>query len=332
MSTILTGVKPTGMPHVGNFVGAIRPALKLAATEGVDSLLFVADYHALINVQNPDELRQMTYEVAATWLALGLDPEKTVFYRQSDVSEVFELNWILSCFTEKGLMNRAHAYKARSDENQQKGRSPDEGISMGLYGYPVLMAADIVLYDADKVPVGADQLQHLEIARDIVQRINHNYGKEVLKTPEAMIQKETATIPGLDGRKMSKSYQNTIPLFLESKKLRKLIMKIKTDSSPPEAPKNPDESDVFGLYSHFATPEEVDALRVRYQTGIGWGEAKQALYEVIERSVEKPREKYLSLMADTDQIEAVLVEGAERAREIAQGVLRRVREAIGARS
>lgn len=330
--TVLTGVKPTGMPHVGNYVGAIRPALEMASQPGVRSLLFVADYHALTHVHSAKELQEMTYEVAATWLALGLDPSKTIFYRQSDVREVFELNWILSCFTEKGLMNRAHAYKAKVDENEAAGRQPDEGVNMGLYGYPVLMTSDIVLYDADKVPVGADQLQHLEIARDIVQKLNHTYGSEVLKAPEAIIQKSAAVVPGLDGRKMSKSYNNHIPLFLEPKKLRKLVMKIKTDSTPPEAPKNPDESDIFTLFTHFSTDGEISELRKRYETGIGWGHAKEALFEAMDKHLAPARAKYDSLMADKSQIDEILSQGADRARAIAEEVMDRVRTAIGQQS
>ena len=238
VTTILTGVKPTGMPHVGNYVGAIRPALELANQKDTRSLLFIADYHAITDVHDPKLLKQMTYEVAATWLALGLDPNKTIFYRRVRRPAVFELCWRLSCFSEKGLMNRAHAYKARVADNELEGRPQDYGINMGLYSYPILMAADIVLYDADKVPVGADQVQHLEIARDVVLKFNHIYG-EVLRVPEAMVHKSAGIVPGLDGRKMSKSYDNTIPLFLESKQLRKLIMRIKTDPPSPEEPKDP---------------------------------------------------------------------------------------------
>lgn len=327
--TILTGVKPTGSPHIGNYLGAIRPAINLANSPNVNSLLFIADYHALTSAPNADELRALTYEVAATWLALGTDPQKTIFYRQSDVPETFELAWVLSCFTEKGLTNRAHAYKAKVADNEQNGRDADFGVNLGLYSYPVLMTADIVLYDAEKVPVGQDQVQHLEIARDIVHKLNHHYGKEVLKAPEALVQEAVAVVPGLDGRKMSKSYNNTIPIFLESKKLRKMVMKIKTDSTAPEEPKDPAKSDIFALYKHFATPEEVEALRKRYATGLGWGEAKEALYLAMDREFAEPRARYDALMADTQKLESILQEGALRARTIAKATLRRVREAIG---
>lgn len=327
---VLTGVKPTGMPHLGNYLGAIRPAIELAGQQNIESFLFIADYHALTNHPNSDELKAMTYEVAATWLALGVDPNRTVFYRQSDVPEVFELNWILSCFTEKGLMNRAHAYKARVAENEAASKtSIDEGINMGLYGYPVLMTADIVLYDADQVPVGQDQVQHLEIARDIVGKFNHHYRGEALKAPGVLVQKELALVPGLDGRKMSKSYNNHIPLFVDSKKLRKLIMKIKTDSTPPEDPKDPASSEIFTLYKHIATKKEVDDLRHRYQQGIGWGEAKQALFEVLDEKLKAPRERYGELMGDTRAIDSLLEQGAVRARQVACNVMNRVRKAIG---
>ncbi len=328
-TTILTGVKPTGSPHIGNYLGAIRPAIEQANQPEINSLLFIADYHALISTPDHAELRQLTYEVAATWLALGTDPKKTIFYRQSDVPETYELAWILTCFTEKGLMNRAHAYKAKVAENEQVGRDTDFGVNLGLYSYPVLMAADIVLYDAHKVPVGADQVQHIEIARDIVHKLNHHCGKEILRAPEPLLHQSMAVVPGLDGRKMSKSYQNTIPIFLDSKKLRKLVMKIKTDSTPPEEPKDPAKSDVFRLFEPFASPDEREALRQRFQRGIGWGEAKEALYLVMERQFAEPRARYEALMADTASLEKMLSEGAIRARVIASRTLSRVRQAIG---
>jgi tryptophanyl-tRNA synthetase len=327
--TVLTGVKPTGSPHIGNYLGAIRPAIELANRPDVNSLLFIADYHALISTPTPEELRTQTYEVAATWIALGVDPKKSLFYRQSDVPETFELTWILSCFTEKGLMNRAHAYKAKVAENEANKRDADFGVNLGLYSYPVLMTADIVLYDADKVPVGADQVQHLEIARDIVQKLNHHYGTEALKAPAALVQESVAVVPGLDGRKMSKSYQNTIPIFTDSKRLRKLVMKIKTDSTAPEEPKDPAKSDLFSLYQHFATKDEIEALRKRYQTGIGWGEAKEALYLAMDRAFTEPRARYEALMSDTAKLEAMLQDGARRARATAQRTLSRVRKATG---
>ncbi|WP_437777726.1 tryptophan--tRNA ligase [Sorangium sp. So ce1097] len=340
-STVLTGIKPTGTPHLGNFVGAIKPALALA--EGAsNALYFVADYHALNVIHDAQKLRSLVHEVAATWLALGLDPAKVVFYRQSDVPEIFELTWILSCVTAKGLMNRAHAYKAavaRNIESRASGANAasvedvddlDAGINMGLYNYPVLMAADILLFKTNVVPVGKDQLQHIEIARDIAQRFNAIYGPTLI-LPEARISADTAVIPGLDGRKMSKSYDNTIPLFLPPEKLRKTIFKYKTDSSPPSEPKDPDASPLFHLYREFATPEETEALRGRYQSGIGWGEAKEAVFVVLSRALEEPRRRYAELMADPARVDALLAEGAARAREIASVTIQETRRAIGAR-
>ncbi|WP_437981920.1 tryptophan--tRNA ligase [Sorangium sp. So ce117] len=340
-STVLTGIKPTGTPHLGNFVGAIKPALALAGTAS-NALYFVADYHALNIIHDAQKLRSLVHEVAATWLALGLDPEKVIFYRQSDVPEIFELSWILSCFTAKGLMNRAHAYKAAVAKNMESraGASSaagaedsddlDAGINMGLYGYPVLMAADILLFKTNVVPVGKDQVQHIEIARDIAQRFNAIYGP-TLVLPEARISAETAVIPGLDGRKMSKSYDNTIALFLPPEKLRKTIFKYKTDSSPPSEPKDPNTSPLFHLYREFSTPEEAEALRGRYQSGIGWGEAKEAVFEVLNRALEEPRRRYADFMANPARVDALLLEGAQRARALAGPTLHEVRRAIGAR-
>ncbi|XXX75151.1 tryptophan--tRNA ligase [Sorangium sp. So ce134] len=338
-STVLTGIKPTGTPHLGNLVGAIKPALALAGTAS-NALYFVADYHALNVIHDAQKLRGMIHEVAATWLALGLDPEKVIFYRQSEVPEILELSWILSCFTAKGLMNRAHAYKAAVARNMESRASSaatvediddlDAGINMGLYCYPVLMAADILLFNTNVVPVGKDQVQHIEIARDIAQRFNAIYGP-VLVLPEARIDPHTAVIPGLDGRKMSKSYDNTIQLFLPPEKLRKTIFKYKTDSSPPSEPKDPDTSPLFHLYREFATPEETEALRGRYRSGIGWGEAKEAVFEVLNRALEEPRRRYAELIADPARVDALLAQGAVRAREIASVTIRETRKAIGVR-
>jgi tryptophanyl-tRNA synthetase len=339
--TVLTGIKPTGTPHLGNFVGAIKPALALTESAS-KALYFVADYHALTVIHDARKLRGLVHEVAATWLALGLDPARVVFYRQSDVPEIFELSWILSCFTAKGLMNRAHAYKAaiaRNLESRGTGGKVagvedlddlDAGINMGLYGYPVLMAADILLFNTNIVPVGKDQVQHIEITRDIAQRFNVLYGP-TLVLPEARISAETAVIPGLDGRKMSKSYDNTIPLFLPPEKLRKLIFKFKTDSSPPSEPKDPATSPLFHLYREFATDEETETLRGRYLAGIGWGEAKEAVFDVLNRALEEPRRRYAALMAEPERIDALLADGAAQAREIAGVTMKAVRQAIGAR-
>ncbi len=329
MKTILTGVKPTGEVHIGNYIGAIRPALELANDTTKRSLFFVADYHALTSVHNAQELNKMTYDVAATWIALGLDTKHTILYRQSDVPEVFELAWILSCFSPKGFMNRAHAYKAIVQDNPEL----DSNVNMGLYTYPILMASDILCFDSDVVPVGEDQLQHIEIARDIAQKINHTYKRPdknpVLKIPEASIQKNIATVAGLDGRKMSKSYDNTIPLFCDTNRLKKLVMKIKTDSTPPEVPKKTEDSLIFSLYQNFATPEQVQTLAEKYAKGIGWGEAKTLLYEAIENHLKAPRETYNSLMQDKSKLDKILSDGATRAREIARITLNRLRATTG---
>jgi tryptophanyl-tRNA synthetase len=324
---ILTGIKPTGSPHIGNYLGAIRPALELANLPDTTAMYFIADYHALTSVHDGKQLDHLTREVAATWIAFGLDPEKTLFYRQSDVPETFELAWILACFTSKGWMNKMHAYKAHLDATTDEDK--DAGINVGVYTYPVLMAADILLFDADLVPVGKDQVQHVEIARDMAQRLNHTYKQQLLKLPAAKIDEQTQIIPGLDGRKMSKSYDNTIPLFAPAKQLRKAVMKIVTDSTPPEAPKDPDKSLIFDLYKHFAKPEQISELRARYQSGIGWGDAKGALADAIESVVAEPRRIYDELLADRARTDKLLAQGGEKARAYASGVLKRLRDAIG---
>ena len=324
----LTGIKPTGTPHIGNYFGAIKPALELA--RDYETRFFIADYHALNSERDPQRLKEQTHQVAATWLACGLDPEKSLVYKQSAVPETFELTTILMAFTPKGLMNRAHAYKAVSEENRSSGKDPDNGINMGLYTYPVLMAADILLFNSNVVPVGRDQKQHIEMTADIAQAINRNYREELLTVPEPLINELTQIIPGMDGRKMSKSYNNTIPLFLPSKQLRKLIMKIVTNSQEIAEPKNPENCNVFNLYRLFATEQEQEALRQRYLAGgMGWGEAKQALYECMEREIAPYRERYEEYINNTDQIDAILARGAEKAREIAAGTISRLRRAIG---
>jgi tryptophanyl-tRNA synthetase len=324
----LTGIKPTGIPHIGNYFGAIRPALELA--KAYEARYFIADYHALNSIKDPAHLKEMVYEVAAAWLAAGLDPEKVLFYRQSDVPETFDLTTILMAFTPKGLMNRAHAYKASVQENTAAGKDPDDGINMGLYTYPILMAADILLFDTNVVPVGKDQKQHVEMAADIAQIVNHTYGKELLVVPEAMISESTQTVVGLDGRKMSKSYNNTISLFLPQKKLRKTVMKIVTNSQGIEEPKDPDSCSVFALYKLFATPEQQEKLAARYRAGgMGWGEAKQELFEVMDAFLKPMREKYFSIMENKDEIDRILKEGSEKARQVASRTVARVRKAIG---
>jgi tryptophanyl-tRNA synthetase len=279
--------------------------------------------------RDPDRLARSTLEIAASWLACGLDPERVVFYRQSDVPEIAELAWILTCMTAKGLMNRAHAYKAAVADNEAHGsKDPDQGITMGLYCYPVLMAADILMFNADKVPVGKDQIQHIEMARDIAGRFNHHFG-ETFVLPEAVVSEETSVLPGLDGRKMSKSYDNTIPLFLPEKKLRKLIMKIKTNSQEPGEPKDPADSALYSIYSAFATRAEREAVRTRYAEGIAWGEMKQVLYEYVNDHLSAAREEYERLVEAPDHVERVLAAGSEKARTVSRPFLDEIRAKVG---
>ncbi len=323
----LTGIKPSGTPHIGNYLGMIRPALELA--KEYQAMYFIADYHALTTVTNRDDLKRLTYEVAATWLALGLNPDKVIFYRQSDIPEVMELTWILACFTSKGLLNRAHAYKAAVEKNLENGVSADEGINSGLFFYPALMAADILLFDTNYVPVGLDQKQHIEIARDIAQAINSNYG-EVLTLPEAVIREDVMTIPGLDGRKMSKSHGNVIPMFAPSKQLRKSVMRIVTDSRKPEEPKDPDTDNVFAIYKHFASPEDCDRVRQGYlQGGLAYSEIKNELFELLDSKFADARDKYTKYMLDWDYLEKVLLAGAGKARKKAVPKIAKLRKAIG---
>ncbi len=327
---ILTGVKPTGVPHIGNYFGAIEPALELAKNENYDARYFIADYHALNIIKDPKVLSDYTYEVAATWLACGLDPEKVLFYKQSSVPETFELSVALSAFTPKGLMNRAHAYKASVAKNVEKGDDTDSGVNMGMFTYPILMAADILLFDTDIVPVGKDQVQHVEMAVDMAQAVNNNYDTEVLKVPVAKVGETTKTVVGMDGRKMSKSYNNTISLFLPEKQLRKTIMKIVTNSQEIEEAKDPDNCNIFTLYKLFASQEQQDALAERYRAGgMGWGHAKQELFEVANAHLTPIREKYNELMQNKDYIDKVLFDGGQKARVIASEVLGRVRNTIG---
>ncbi|HPR18593.1 MAG TPA: tryptophan--tRNA ligase [Candidatus Cloacimonadota bacterium] len=324
----LTGIKPTGTCHIGNYFGAIQPALEL--TQDYDARYFIADYHALNIIKNPETIREYTYEVAATWLACGLDPDKTLVYRQSQVPETFDLSTILMAFTSKGLMNRAHAYKAMVQSNEEMGHDPDDGVNMGLFTYPVLMAADILLFDSDVVPVGQDQAQHLEMTIDIAQSFNFNYGKELLTIPQPLIRKETKTVIGLDGRKMSKSYGNTIPMFLPTKKLRKLIMKIVTNSQTIEESKDPEVCNIFAIYKLFADAAQQDALRKRYLAGgMGWGDAKQTLFEIIEAHITPIRERYEQIIADKTYIDQVLREGSVKAREIASRKISFLKKEIG---
>lgn len=324
---VVTGIKPSGTPHLGNYLAMLRPSLELAQSH--EAFVFLADGHALTTVTDPDELRRLTLEAAATLLALGLDPDRTVLYRQSDVPEVFELAWLLACSAPKGLLNRAHAYKAVVDDNVEAGRPPDDGVSTGLFTYPVLMAADILLFDGRLVPVGRDQKQHVEVARDIAESFNRTYG-EVLKLPEPLIDERVAVIPGMDGRKMSKSYANVIPIFGPPDQLRRLVARIVTDSRRPEEPKDPATCTVFGLYALVASTEDVEAMRTRYTAGgIGYAEVKDRLATVLEDALSEPRRRYEELIADPAQLDGVLRAGAAVARPIARGVLDRVREAVG---
>ncbi len=326
---VLTGITTTGTPHLGNYVGAIRPAIEASKDENVIPYYFLADYHALIKCQEPEKVRQSSLEVAATWLALGLDTSNAVFYRQSDVPEILELTWMLSCVTAKGLMNRAHAYKAAVAANEEEGaKDPDKGITMGLFSYPVLMAADILMFNANKVPVGKDQIQHIEMARDIAGRFNHIYG-EHFTLPEAVVDENTSTLAGLDGRKMSKSYNNTIPLFESEKKFRKLINKIKTNSLEPGEPKDPDTCTLFSIYQAFATESELAEMREQYAKGIAWGEMKKILFEYINEQIAPARERYHALLEAPEHIEEQLQEGAKKAREASVPFLQELREAVG---
>ncbi|PCI25253.1 MAG: tryptophan--tRNA ligase [SAR324 cluster bacterium] len=323
----LTGIKPTGTPHLGNLLGAIKPALEL--TKDYLAFYFIADYHALTSVKDKKLLHEQIYKVAATWLAAGLDPEKVVFYRQSDIPEIFELNWILSCFTPKGLLNRAHAYKACVDKNLEFENDPDMGINCGLFNYPVLMAADILMFNSNVVPVGQDQKQHLEMARDMAHTFNQNY-KKIFTLPEPLIQENVKTIPGIDGRKMSKSYHNEIPLFATPKEVRKKVMQIVSDSKGVEEAKDPDSCNIFAIYQHFSTPEQIEDLRGRYLAGgLGYGTAKQELFERLEDSFAEGREKYNYYMAHKEEVDRILREGAVKARKIATPLLAKIRNSIG---
>ena len=327
---VLTGVTTTGTPHLGNFVGAIRPAIAASNQDDTQSFFFLADYHGLIKCKDPEQIHASTLAVAATWLACGLDYEKTYFYRQSDIPEIQELNWILTCTCAKGLMNRAHAYKAAVAENVEKNEDPDHAVEMGLYCYPILMAADILMFNADEVPVGKDQVQHLEMACDIAGRFNFRY-KELFVMPQAVVGEE-AVLLGLDGRKMSKSYGNTIPLFETEKKLQKSINKIVTNLKEPGEPKDTEDSTLFEIYKAFATPSEVQEMAQAYADGIAWGEAKKIVFQKINSILSPMREKYMELTANPAQIEEILQFGAEKARKIASERLKHIREAVGIRT
>jgi tryptophanyl-tRNA synthetase len=331
---ILTGITTTGTLHLGNYVGAIRPAIAASRASGVESFFFLADYHALIKCDDPARVARSRLEIAAVWLAAGLDPARVTIYRQSDIPEIPELNWLLTCVTAKGLMNRAHAYKAATDQNEAAGEETDHGVTMGLFCYPVLMTADILMFNAHKVPVGRDQVQHIEMARDIAQRFNHLYGQgeALFVLPEAVVDEQVALLPGLDGRKMSKSYDNTIPLFAGGQKgLKDAIARIVTDSRLPGEPKDPDSNPIMVLFEAFATAKEAAQFRAELIAGLGWGDAKQRLFTQIDREIGPMRARYEALMAQPAEIEATLMQGAARARAIAAPFLARLRRAVGLR-
>lgn len=327
---VLTGITTSGTPHLGNYVGAIRPTVRASRLAEVESFYFLADYHALIKVGEPARVQRSTLEIAATWLACGLDPERVTFYRQSDIPEIPELTWFLTCVTGKGVLNRAHAYKASVDKNNAANEDPDAGVTAGLFMYPVLMAADILMFNAHQVPVGRDQIQHIEMARDIAASFNHLYG-EHFTMPEAAIEANVATLPGLDGRKMSKSYDNTIPLFVPREQLKKLIMGIVTDSRAPGEPKSTEGSALFQLYQAFASANETAALAKAYADGIAWGEVKQALFERLDQEIAPLRAVYDELIQEPARIEKTLLRGAEKARAIATPFTARLRHAVGLR-
>lgn len=327
---VLTGITTTGIPHLGNYVGAIRPAIQASQDPNVQSYYFLADLHALIKAQDPARVQESRLAIAATWMALGLDTDNAIFYRQSDVPEVNQLTWLLTCVTAKGLMNRAHAYKAAVADNEEAGiADADRGITMGLFSYPVLMAADILLFNANRVPVGRDQIQHIEMARDIAGRFNHIFKGDFFTFPEAQVDDRVEVLNGLDGRKMSKSYDNTIPLFVPEKKLLKLVRKIKTNSLEPGEPKDPDGCTLFQIYSAFSDEQATADMRKRYEEGIGWGEAKNILFETLNEHLREPRERYNELLENTDEIEGVLARGAERARDEAAPFVDRLYRAVG---
>ena len=328
---VLTGITTSGTPHLGNYVGAIRPAIAASRAAGVESFYFLADYHALIKVDDPARIQRSTLEIAATWIACGLDPERVTFYRQSDIPEIPELTWFLTCVCGKGLLNRAHAYKAAVDKNTEAQQDPDADVTAGLFMYPVLMAADILMFNAHQVPVGRDQIQHIEMARDLASSFNHRYGEHFV-LPEALIEDHVATLPGLDGRKMSKSYDNTIPLFAPPEQLQKIIAGIKTDSLAPGEPKTTDGSALFQIYQAFGSVAECDAMRQAYAQGIAWADAKHQLFERINQEISPLRARYEELIAHPEQLEALLQAGAAKARSMATPMMNRARHAVGLRN
>jgi tryptophanyl-tRNA synthetase len=331
---VLTGITTTGTPHLGNYVGAIRPAIAASREPGVESFFFLADYHALIKCDEPARIERSRLEIAATWLAAGLDPVRVTFYRQSDIVEIPELTWLLTCVASKGQMNRAHAYKAAADANLAAGDDVDAGITMGLFSYPILMAADILMFNAHRVPVGRDQVQHIEMTRDLAQRFNHLFGRgrELFVLPEADVDDRVAMLPGLDGRKMSKSYDNTVPLFEGGAAgLREAIARVVTDSRAPGEPKDADASQLVAIFEAFASDAERREFRAQLAGGIGWGDAKALVVARIERDIAPLRARYAELMAHPERIEETLLEGARKARAVAAPFLAGLRDAVGLR-
>lgn len=328
---VLTGITTTGTPHLGNYVGAIRPTVQASRNTQTDGFYFLADYHALIKCDEPARIQRSTLEIAASWIASGLDPEKVTFYRQSDIPEIPELTWLLTCVTGKGVLNRAHAYKAAVDKNNTAGHDPDSDVTAGLFMYPVLMGADILMFKAHKVPVGRDQIQHIEMARDMASSFNHLYGEHFV-LPEAVIEESVALLPGLDGRKMSKSYDNTIALFAPAAQMRKQISAIVTDSKAPGEPKATEGSALFQIYQAFASTEETAAMARAYGDGIGWGDAKQMLFERIDREIAPMREHYQALIDNPAQMDKILRAGADKARQLATPFMRELRHAVGLRA
>ncbi len=329
MQTILSGIKPSGTPHLGNYLGMLKPSLELMKRPQTRCFYFMADIHALNTIQNRELLRQYTYEAAAAWIALGLDPHQAILYRESDIPEISELNSLLAHAVPKSLMNQAHAYKAITQKNQEAGNEDlDDGVNMGLFNYPILMSADILAFDTDFVPVGKDQVQHLEITRDIARRFNVRHG-ECLKLPQVIVKEEVAVIPGLDGRKMSKSYENIIALFQPEKEMLKCINRIVTDTSPPEAPKDPDSSSLFAIYQGFAAKDQIEEMRAHYAKGIGWGQMKKELFEVIRSALGDAYKIYQELMSHPEELDRIFNEGAKKARAIARPIVDRARNAVG---
>jgi tryptophanyl-tRNA synthetase len=327
---VLTGITTTGTPHLGNYVGAIRPTVQASLNANTDGFYFLADYHALIKCDDPARIQRSTLEIAASWIASGLDTDKVTFYRQSDIPEIPELTWFLTCVTGKGVLNRAHAYKAAVDKNNAAGHDTDADVTAGLFMYPVLMGADILMFKAHKVPVGRDQIQHIEMARDMASSFNHLYGEHFV-LPEAVVEESVALLPGLDGRKMSKSYDNTIPLFAPAAQLRKQIASIVTDSKAPGEAKSTEGSALFQIYQAFASAEETTALAQAFADGIAWGDAKQVLFERIDREIAPMRQQYQELINNPGKLDQILLAGADKARQMATPFIKELRHAVGLR-